>query len=256
MTSLGNRTFEWMKSLLPKPFRRWVMALVRRLLRRPRIGTVHMGALRRLEPFCRDFGFDRGRPMDRYFIEDFLDRNSTDICGRVLEVGTDMYTRRFGGERVSVSDVLHVSESKPGVTIIADLTQAHHLPTGVFDCVILTNTLQFIYHPAAALETVHRALKPGGILLVTVPGICAISRYDFDHWGEFWRFTTLSLGRMMEEAFPGGEVQVEAHGNVLSSAAFLYGLAAEELEAAELDFHDPDYPLVVCGRARKDGVAS
>jgi SAM-dependent methyltransferase len=251
MTSPGNRILGWMRMLLPKPFRRKATAFVKRFGRRPRIGTVHMGALRRLEPFSREWGFDRGRPVDRYFIEDFLDRNSADIAGRVLEVGTDMYTRRFGGERVSVSDVLHVSERKPGVTLIADLTQPHQVQADMFDCVILTNTLQFIYHPAAALGTVHRALKGGGILLVTVPALSAISRYDFDRWGDFWRFTTLSLGRMLEEAFPGGEVQVEAHGNVLSSAAFLYGLAAEELEAAELDFHDPDYPLVVCGRARK-----
>lgn len=217
---------------------------------------MRFGSLRRLSPLSRDWGFDRGKPIERHFMEGFLERFSEDIRGSVLEVGADMYTRRFGGERVSVSDVLHVSDSKAGVTIVADLTQADQLPADAFDCVILTHTLQFIYDSSTALKTVHRILKPGGVVLVTVPGISAISRYDCDRWGEFWRFTTLSLARMLEEAFPGGDVQVEAHGNVLSSAAFLYGLAAEELDTAELAFHDPDYQLVICGRGRKDWVGS
>ena len=239
------------RSVLPKPVRRRIMTLLKRLFQRPRVGKADFGNLRRLQPFSRDWGFDRGKPVDRYLIERFLGQHTGDIRGRVLEIGTDLYTRRFGGDRVSVSDVLHVSESKPSVTIIADLTRPEQVPAETYDCLILTNTLQFIFDFEAVLRTAHRTLKPGGVLLVTVPGISAISRYDYDRWGEFWRFTTLSLHRLLEGAFPGGDIQVEGFGNVLVSAAFLYGLTAEEFGPSELDHNDPDYELVVCGWARK-----
>jgi hypothetical protein len=41
------------------------------------------------------------------------------------------------------------------------------------------------------------------------------------------------------------------YGNVLASIAFLEGLASEELRAAELDYRDPLYPLLICVRATK-----
>jgi SAM-dependent methyltransferase len=227
------------------------MGFWKRIFRWPRVGKVDLGDLRRVEPFSREWGFDRGKPVDRYFIERFLDRHAGDIRGRVLEVGTDLYTRRFGGGKVSTGDVLHVSESKPGVTIIADLTRPEQLPAEAFDCLILTNTVQFIFDFEAVLRTAQRILRPGGVLLLTVPGVSAISRYDYDPWGEFWRFTTLSLERLLKEAFPRGEVDVEGFGNVLVCAAFLYGLTVEEFQPSELDHGDPDYELVVCGRARK-----
>ena len=50
-----------------------------------------------LEPVSRSFGFDRGTPVDRRYIEQFLARHAAAIRGDVLEVGDDGYTRRFGG---------------------------------------------------------------------------------------------------------------------------------------------------------------
>ena len=66
-----------------------------------------------------------------------------------------------------------------------------------------------------------------------------------------WSYTELSLARMLEERFGAGAFEVASHGNVLAAIAFLEGLAAEELTAGELAVHDPDYPLVVVGRAVK-----
>src|SRR5689334_2088523 len=92
------------------------------------IGAVMFGSLRRLTPISRDWGFDRGRPIDRYYIERFLEANANHIQGRVLEIGDNSYTRRFGGERVTISDVLHIEEGNPQATIVADLANAEHLP--------------------------------------------------------------------------------------------------------------------------------
>ncbi len=198
----------------------------------------------------RDFGYDRGQPIDRYYIEQFLDRHADDVHGRVLEIGDDAYTSRFGGDRVSVSDVLHVDDSNPAATIVGDLAQADHIPSDTFDCIILTQTLHLIYDVPAAIRTLHRILKPGGVLLATFPGVSQIAR---DRWGEtwYWGFTTLSARRLFEESFPAGTIEVESRGNVLTAIGFLHGLAAEELRQEELDFNDPTYQVLVMLRAEK-----
>lgn len=217
----------------------------------PRTGAIRFGDLRRLAPFSRVFGYDRGTPVDRYYIEGFLARSSDDIRGRVLEVGDDTYTRRYGGDRVDKVDVLHVTEGSPQATIIADLTKADHIPSESFDCIIFTQTLHLIYDVRAAIKTLHRILKPGGVLLATFPGITQIDRYE---WGKswYWAFTTLAARRMFGEAFSDSALSIETHGNVLAATAFLYGIALEELRKEELDFSDPDYEVTIAVRAVKE----
>jgi SAM-dependent methyltransferase len=208
-----------------------------------------MGSLRRTTPISREYGFDRGTPIDRHYIERFLSAHAGDVAGRVLEVGDDEYTRGFGGGRVTSSDVLHAAEGNPSATVVADLTDAPQLESGAFDCVICTQTLLLIYDVRAAIATLHRILAPGGVLLVTAPGVSRICRPEAEQWGDWWRFTSMSLRRLLEERFGAGQVTVEAHGNVLSAAAMLYGIAAEELRAEELAAADPDYEVTLTARA-------
>jgi SAM-dependent methyltransferase len=245
-----------LKALLPAPARHWLRAKFQRLTVWPPVGSVRFGDLRRLKPISRVFGFDRGLCIDRYYIENFLAKHAEDIRGHVLEIGDDTYTRRFGGDRVARSDVLHVQEGNPKATIVADLTCADSIPSDTFDCIIFTQTLQVIYDVRAAIRHLHRILKPGGVLLATFPGISQISRYDMDRWGDYWRFTTLSARRLFEEVFPPGNVTVRAYGNVLAAVAFLHGLSAEELRREELDYHDPDYELIITVRAVKPRKAT
>ena len=240
LKGLGRRLF-------PLSVRRKIV----RLTRWPPIGRVRFGSLRRLRPISPEWGMDRGKPIDRYYVERFLAQNAADIQGRVLEIGDNSYTRAYGGERVTRSDVLHVAEDRPQVTIIGDLTTADHIPSDSFDCIILTQTLQAIYDVPAAIATVQRILKPRGSVLATVAGISKISRYDMDRWGYYWSFTTASARRLFEEAFPPPNVQVKAHGNVLASIAFLHGLAVKELRARELDAVDPDFEMLITIRAVK-----
>ena len=169
----------------------------------------------------------------------------------MLEVADNTYTRQFGGTRVQQSDVLHVAPQHPGATLTADLTCADHLPSETFDCVIFTQTLQFIYDVRAALRTLYRILKPGGVLLATGNGISQIARWDMDHWGEYWRFTSLSAHKLFTEVFPVSHIIVQAHGNVLTAMAFLHGLVSEELRQDELDYFDPDYEVLITIRAVK-----
>ena len=226
----------------------------RKLERRPPVGWVRFGSLRRVHPIDPDFGFRYGTVIDRYYIDSFLVQYASDIHGHVLEVANDSYTRRFGGKRVSRSDVLHYTADNPKATIVADLTDARDIASDTFDCVILTQTLQFIYDMRAAVNTLHRILRPGGSLLVTCHGISQISSYDMDHWGEYWRLTALSGRKLFTEVFSENCVTVQAYGNVLAATAFLHGLTAQELRCDELDYQDPRYEVVVAIRAVKPSL--
>jgi SAM-dependent methyltransferase len=237
--------------LLPERSHRWARRQQLRFGCWPPRGSIRFGTLRRLRPISRVFGFDRGQPIDRYYIEKFLLAHAQDIRGAVLEVGDEAYTLKFGQDRVTKRDVLHIEPDHPRATVVADLTHADGTPSDAFDCIIFTQTLQVIYDVRAAVRTLHRLLKPGGILLTTVPGISQISRFDMNRWGEYWRFTTLSTRRLFEEVFPSANVSIEAHGNVLAAVAFLNGLAAEDLRPEELDYHDADYQLLITARAVK-----
>lgn len=211
---------------------------------------VRLGELARLDPISRQYGYDRGLPIDRRYIERFLEHHADDIHGRVLEVGDDTYTRRFGGERVVQSDVLHVKAGNPQATIVADLAAAGHVSSDAFDCIILTQTLQLVYDLRAAVATLHRVLRHGGVVLATVPGITQIEAPEWNRtW--YWSFTTASARRLFEEAFQGSAVTVETHGNVLAAVTFLHGLAVEDVDAANLDRRDPAYPLLITIRAVK-----
>lgn len=199
-------------------------------------------------PTSRVFGLDRGHPIDRYYIERFLETQAADIRGRVLEIGEDTYTRRFGGSRVRRRDVLHLWP-EPQATIVADLTAADAIPDATFDCFIMTQTLPFIFDVRAALRHARRILKPGGVLLLTVPGISQVSRYDAERWGDYWRFTPQAVQRLLEEHFSAEAVRITTYGNVRVAAALLDGLAQEDLEPGVLDPVDPDYPVLTTARA-------
>ena len=220
------------------------------LLAWPPVGTVRFGSLRRLSPVSRDWGFDRGQPVDRYYIEQFMSAHAADIRGRVLEIDNNNYTRAFGGNQVAQSDVLHISDWGPGVTMVGDLTDLGHVDSGIFDCVIVTQTLQLIYDYRAAVRTIHRVLRPGGVALVTVPAINK-SRDEKGAFGDYWAFRTISAHRLFAELFPAEQVSVTGYGNVLAAVAFLHGLAEGELTREELDLVDRAYEVTVGVRARK-----
>jgi SAM-dependent methyltransferase len=213
--------------------------------------TLDWGELRRLAPIDPAFGLGRGKPVDRQYIEGFLRRHAADIRGRVLEVGEDTYTREYGAGAVTQSEILHADDSNSRATVIADLAGENALPDEVYDCFVCTQTLTYIYDLRRAVQTIRRILRPGGVLLATVPGITQASPHDRERWGEYWRFTAQSLARLLGDEFGSANVDVEPHGNVLAATAFLQGLCTGDLRAEELDHVDDRYQLLVTGRAVK-----
>jgi hypothetical protein len=205
--------------------------------------------LRTVKPVSTVFALDRGTPIDRIYIEDFLRKNCNLICGSTLEIAENTYSKKFG-TNIKTFEILHTIEN-PNVTIIGNLTDTKTLPENKIDCFICTQTLNFIYDFRGAIRGAYHLLKKNGVILATVSGISQISRYDMDRWGDYWRFTTLSTKRVFSEVFGKENVEVDFYGNVLSSIAFLEGISAEELTKEELFFKDENYQMTIVVIARK-----
>ena len=216
----------------------------------PPPGLVDFGSFSGTKPVSSNFGYDRGTPIDRYYIERFLLEHSVDIAGHVLEVGEDTYSRRFGRQRITKQDVLHYNLADEGVTIVGDLTQAGVLPESTFDCVVLTQVLQWVLDLEQAVERLYKALKPGGVLLMTVPGIGQIEQTEY-HQKWLWSFTEDSVRALFGRRFDASALEIRTCGNVFAATACLQGLALEEVDQTKLDEADLIFPVVVTLRARR-----
>lgn len=212
--------------------------------------SLNWGDLARNTPVSQHWGFDRGLPVDRYYIQRFLEACRSDVRGRVLEVKDAGYTTAIGSSAVTDSQVIDVNPANAHATMVADLAAADHLPGNQFDCFILTQTIHIVYDCRAALRHAARLLKPGGVLLCTIPAVSRVSDEDGGlESGDYWRMTHAAVRRLFDDVFDWGNVDVRTYGNVRTCAAFLYGLAAEELPQGDLDRHDPWFPLIHCVRA-------
>jgi hypothetical protein len=214
-----------------------------------------LGDFDRIAPFSAFWGADRGRCVDRYYIESFLARHADDIRGDVLEVHDADYTRRFGNTKVQSSSVLDIDPGNRAATIVGDLQRLDAIPDGRFDCVILTQTLQFIPDVPAALSECRRLLRPGGTLLATLPSASRVSPEQGPD-GDYWRFTAAAARIVFSRAFGPCTVTVESFGNVLVGVASLFGLACEDLEPSDFAHDDPYFPLVVGVRVQLDRVTT
>lgn len=250
-TQLMIRVNGLVKKLVPVSIRLWLRRQERRFSHRPPLGWVRFGSLRRFQPICPNYGFSRGQPIDRYYIEQFLAEYSDDIKGHVLEIAEDRYSSKFGGAKVIKLDILHPDDQNPDATIVADLTRSEQIESNIFDCIVITQTLPYIYDLRSAIETLHRVLKPDGVLLITNPSLGRIDQDCMDKWGDFWRFTPQSTQRLLEHCFSPSKIVVRSYGNLLSATAFLHGLSAEELKPRELNYNDVHYPVSVVARAVK-----
>jgi SAM-dependent methyltransferase len=242
--SFGSSLRAKTSSPLLSRIKRRVRSLIKRDSWIP-INSVRWGDFRNPRPVCQNFGFSRGKPIDRYYIECFLAEHADDVSGRVLEIKDDSYTRRFGGSRVNESDVLDYDAANKAATIHADLNDPKALESGVYDCAIVTQTLQYLIEPGKVVRHLHDSLKPGGVLLLTVPAITAMRGRD--PW--YWNYTALGVETLLGNVFKSSNVSVQSFGNLVSSIALLEGIAAGELKEDELDFRDPAYQALIVARA-------
>ena len=137
----------------------------------------------------REFGFDRGKPVDRWYIERFLAQHRADVRGAVLEVAESTYTQWYGDGDVTSSDVLHHAGNEES-TVVGDLTTGAGLPSGPTTASSARRRCPSSTTSTRRSAGIARVLKPGGVVLATVPGMSQVSREDKRDWGDWWRFTS------------------------------------------------------------------
>lgn len=209
--------------------------------------------LSRTNPISRQFGMDRGTPIDRYYIEKYLNLRRLHIKGKVIEVGGMEYIRKFGNLVVDKWSLDYKEKKGMGNRLVANLEDPETMPENFVDCIIATQVLNFIFDVKKALNSTRKLLRKNGCLLGTVAGGSQISRYDADRWGDYWRFTAMSLDRLLREVFPADNIEIKSFGNVLAATSFLQGIAVEDLpDVKMLDELDEDYPIVLGFKVQKD----
>lgn len=204
---------------------------------------------RKLRPLSRNYGFNRGTPIDRYYIEKFIESESSRIKGVCLEIGDKRYATKYGDQRLSRCDVLDIHTSNRMANLHADLRDM----TGVvrsqtYDCVILTQVLGMVDDYQAVIREIHRILRPGGSVLITCSSLAPAHSLR----NSYWRFLETSLRFSLEKVFSKALVRVESYGNMLAGQAFWVGMSQEDLSENELEFNDPHYPLIVSAVASKE----
>lgn len=214
-----------------------------------RFPAIHLVSSLPVVPVSRVFGSERGKALDRYYIETFLEEHSSDIKGCCMEIGTDMYTKRYGAGKVTKSCILHVEGY--GNAIKGNFETGEGLHADMVDCLICTQTLQYIYDVQTAIKNIYYILKPQGVALITVPGIKPLCLFDEDNWGEKWSFTEKSLANLCQELGDKIRFSVCSYGNVKVAVAYLYGLCCEELSESDYIYKDRQYPFLIAARIQK-----
>ncbi len=239
--------YSYLKNFLKKlPFSESTRKLIRRLVKSYTVYFLRNTT----SPLSDYYGFDRGTPIDRFYIENFLKENQEHIKGVCLELLNDNYTKRYGGDMVVKSDVLDIDETNKNATIIDDLRNLKKIVDNTYDCIILTQVLQFIDDVPSAISECHRILKKDGALLVTLP---SLSRIDCTSGvnGDYWRFTEASAKYLFEKKFSSEQLKITTFGNVRSGIYFYAGLSQEDVSKKVFKNNDQNFPLIVTIKAIK-----
>jgi SAM-dependent methyltransferase len=218
-----------------------------RLMRKLKPKNGYFLAIKQTKPLSRKFGFDRGTPIDRFWIEDFVRKYKTDINGHVLEIGDRRYTTMFGSSNVTKSDILDLDSNNKTATIHADLSNVIGVKDNTYDCIIVTHVLGLIPEYEKAIAECYRMLKPNGVLLLTVSCFSPFPT----HTQSFWRFTPKGIGLVIEKYFGKTNVTTSSYGNVLTGQCFWVGMSQEELTKEQLEYNDSEYPCIATCRAIK-----
>lgn len=131
---------------------------------------------------------------DRYLLDKQIKKAGKYITGRVLDVGAGEFNRysgyfkfleyvRMDPRHVEHADVVGSADNIP-------------LPDQSFDSVVCTQVFEHLEFPEKSAHEIHRVLKTGGHLLVTVPQMNELHEEPYD----FFRYTKFGLRSLFENA--------------------------------------------------------
>lgn len=207
------------------------------------IGAIDFGDFKRQIPFCPQFGNLRGIPIDRYYLDKFIEAIHNEISGVTLEIAGD----KANPERFKLTNVTsYVTLNLEGkdADIIGDAHDPKAVDKGSLDTVLLFNVLEHCERPWVVVENIYNWLKPGGQVFCMVPSAQRVHRQPQD----YWRIFPDAMNSLFVR-FPRRKLYV--YGNPLTTLAAYYGIAHEELSREELDYYHEDYPVANCIHAQK-----
>lgn len=216
-------------------------------------GSPRWGNLRRLTPFSENWGSDRGTAISRYYLHRFLTQHAHQITGDVLEIQGTAFTRRFGSQVRTSHSIDLFPQFKP--TYLCDLAAADIIPSNMYDCFLLPNTLHGLRDIRGCMRHMLRVLKPGGVILATASLFEPLMPLETPY-PDCWRLTAAGWSELAAELWPGHDCEIDGYGNCLAAVAALYGLAYEELTTSELEYQDDRYPIAVTIVCRKRSASA
>jgi SAM-dependent methyltransferase len=192
-------------------------------------------------PLSRKFGFDRGTPIDRYWVESFVNKNKSSIRGICLEIEDSRYTDKYGSN-ISQSDILDINQLNKKANIYGDLRNLITIiESNTYDCIILTQVLGMIDDYNAAISECFRILKPNGKIIATVSAFSPVYKNNLS----FWRFAPLGAQYLFSKYFGKQNVTVTTFGNAYTGQCSWLGMSQEEIDRNELSKNDPEFPCLI-----------
>ena len=211
------------------------------------IGGIGFGDFKRFSPFCPNYGYSRGTPIDRYYLGRFVSKVKDEVVGDILEIGGRKENEKEYGFAHAASYTVMELDNQPGADLIGDAHELTACEAESRDSILLFNVLEHCERPSQVLRNAFEWLRPGGKIFCAVPNAQRVHHDPKDYW------------RIYPDAFEAmlsgySGLRVTTYGNLLSCHAALSGIAAEELDAEDLDFHDGRYPVITCAVAEKPGL--
>jgi SAM-dependent methyltransferase len=207
------------------------------------VGHIDFGDLKRKLPFCSQFGHFRGNPIDRYYLDRFIDEIRSEVKGVTLEIGGSRSNRELYRFKNTTS-YLAMDLSGPDLDIAGDAHDPNVVEKESMDTILLFNVLEHCERPWVVADNIYQWLKPQGQVFCMVPTAQRVHRVPQD----YWRILPDALNSIFSR-FPRRKLYV--YGNPLTTIAANYGIAAEELTREELDCHHENYPVANCIHAQK-----
>ncbi len=124
--------------------------------------------------------------------------------GKLLDAGAGSLNLRGMLEPFCEKYVsMDVSDARGQVDIIGDIQNMPQVGSDQFDSVFCSQVLEHVPQPWHAIAEFHRILKPGGVVIISVPHISGLHEEPHD----YYRYTPYALRFLMKHY--GFEVQEE-----------------------------------------------
>ncbi|MCW8877229.1 MAG: class I SAM-dependent methyltransferase [Kangiellaceae bacterium] len=117
------------------------------------------------------------------------------LTGRCIDVGCgDLPYKELIESKVDVYDTLDIEKRRQEVKYVADIQDMNIIGSNVYDSALCLEVLEHVPDPFQAVSEIHRILKKGGKLVLSVPHLSRLHEEPHD----YYRFTKYGLDFMFK----------------------------------------------------------